>query len=578
MTQLDKSLGAQAESAQQSAAALAVVEALYAFAEEPARWEDVVGAIDALPAALDPKRDAMVATINSHAARAASLAEKLNAGRRSRQPQAAAWDAILLSGEARVRALTGRAGERIQPFLARALKDGEVLPLHEASGEQLQSALGAAGKARGAPAPLTLAREDDTARAFAIVLPREAFPTGLAEAFQLGATWVESLYAIVFLSSRDVRQTPEIAQQGLGLTAAEARLTAKLAQGLALNDAAGELGISAHTARTQLKSIFAKTGARRQSELVGMLSELASIAPPAAAVETAAISIPPRRFVTLADGRRLFYREYGVANGRPALYFHVGSGASVVMPAMAQAAANAKLRLIAFDRPGFGHSTPTEVYTLESVAGDVEALLDQLQLRSVAFVGDGNGGAFAVAAAARLRERVRCIALRAPRLRRTPAGAPGTLQSALSTLSRQPWAIKGVADLIHRSIHTSFLRSFMRRNAGFSAADLNNPDIEAFAAGFEAAVADAFELTGAGLAAELTLFASGVFADPAAVDCPIKVWHGAEHSGVPVSESLAAFDGHPRAEVIVLPKTGFYLPPPVMADICGFLAETPRQG
>jgi pimeloyl-ACP methyl ester carboxylesterase/DNA-binding CsgD family transcriptional regulator len=477
-----------------------------------------------------------------------------------------------------VRAVTGRAGERIQPFLARALTDGEVLPLHEASGERLQSALGAASKTRGVPAPLTLTRDDDTARAFAIVLPREAFPDGLAQAFQLGATWVEPLYAIVFLSSRDLRQAPEIAQQGLGLTAAEGRLTAKLKQGLALNDAAAELGISAHTARTQLKSIFAKTGVRRQSELVGMLTELASIAPAVGPTEAAGISIPPRRFMTLGDGRRLFYREYGVANGRPALYFHVGSGASVVMPAMAKAASEAKLRLIAFDRPGYGHSTPADVYTLESIASDVEALLDHLQLRSVAFVGDGNGGAFAVAAAARLRERVRCIALRAPRLRRTPAGAPGTLQSALSTLSRQPWAIKGVADLIHRSIHTSFLRSFMRRNAGFSAADLNNPDIEAFAAGFEAAVADAFELTGAGLAAELTLFASGVFADPAAVDCPIKIWHGAEHSGVPVSESLAAFDGHPRAEVIVLPKTGFYLPTPVMADICRFLAETPRHG
>ena len=127
------------------------------------------------------------------------------------------------------------------------------------------------------PTPLTLSRDDDTARAFAIVLAREAFPTGLSAAFGLGAMWSEPLFAIVFLSSRDLAQGTEIAQQGLGLTAAEARLTAKLAQGLALADAAVELGISSHTARTQLKSIFAKTGARRQSELVGMLTELAAI-------------------------------------------------------------------------------------------------------------------------------------------------------------------------------------------------------------------------------------------------------------------------------------------------------------
>ena len=52
-----------------AAAALAVVEALYAFAEEPARWEDVIDAIEALPGPLDPNC-AVAASIMSHAARA----------------------------------------------------------------------------------------------------------------------------------------------------------------------------------------------------------------------------------------------------------------------------------------------------------------------------------------------------------------------------------------------------------------------------------------------------------------------------------------------------------------------------
>lgn len=578
MTELDASLTQQAENAAQSAAALAVVEALYAFAEEPARWEDVIATIDALPAALDPARDAVAASISNHAARAASLADKLNAGRRTRQPAAAAWDAVLMSGEARMRALAGRAAERIQPFLARGAVAGEELALHEPAASALEAAFAAAEKTRGVPTPLTLSRDDDTARAFAIVLAREAFPTGLSAAFGLGAMWSEPLFAIVFLSSRDLAQGTEIAQQGLGLTAAEARLTAKLAQGLALADAAVELGISSHTARTQLKSIFAKTGARRQSELVGMLTELAAIAPAPAGVTPSAASAPPRRFVTLADGRRLFYREYGVGSGRPTLYFHVGSAASFLMPPLVRAIIAANLRVIAFDRPGFGQSSPSEPYTLESVATDAEALLDQLGLRSVGFLGDGNGGAFAIAAAARLRERVRCIALRAPRLRRTPAGAPGTLQSVLSTLSRQPWAIKGVAELLHRSIHTSFLRSVLRKHAGFSSIDANQAGQDEIVASFEAAVTDGIEATSAGLASELTLFAGGVFADPAGIDCPIRVWHGAEHSGVPASESVAAFEGHPRASVKVLPGIGSYLPPETLVEMCRFLAETTRHG
>ena len=56
-----------------------------------------------------------------------------------------------------------------------------------------------------------------------------------------------------------------------GLTPAEAKLAVQLANGGSLEEAAEYLGISIHTARTHLKAIFAKTGTRRQSELVAML-------------------------------------------------------------------------------------------------------------------------------------------------------------------------------------------------------------------------------------------------------------------------------------------------------------------
>lgn len=56
-----------------------------------------------------------------------------------------------------------------------------------------------------------------------------------------------------------------------GLTQAEAKLAVQLAGGVSLEEAAGHLDISIHTARTHLKAVFAKTGARRQPELVAML-------------------------------------------------------------------------------------------------------------------------------------------------------------------------------------------------------------------------------------------------------------------------------------------------------------------
>jgi len=53
-----------------------------------------------------------------------------------------------------------------------------------------------------------------------------------------------------------------------GLTRGEAVLAARLAQGKSIEEAAAELFISAHTARTHLKRIFMKTDTHRQSELV----------------------------------------------------------------------------------------------------------------------------------------------------------------------------------------------------------------------------------------------------------------------------------------------------------------------
>lgn len=60
----------------------------------------------------------------------------------------------------------------------------------------------------------------------------------------------------------------------IGLTPAESRLAALLAQGIRLELAADQLSISRNTARNHLTSIFAKTGTNRQSDLLTLLVSL----------------------------------------------------------------------------------------------------------------------------------------------------------------------------------------------------------------------------------------------------------------------------------------------------------------
>jgi DNA-binding CsgD family transcriptional regulator/PAS domain-containing protein len=82
--------------------------------------------------------------------------------------------------------------------------------------------------------------------------------------------------AAVFVS--DPEQTPVAARDVLvqlfHLTPAEATLAQIVARGRGLPEAAAELGISFHTARTHLYRVLAKTCTRRQSELVRLLCAL----------------------------------------------------------------------------------------------------------------------------------------------------------------------------------------------------------------------------------------------------------------------------------------------------------------
>jgi DNA-binding CsgD family transcriptional regulator len=67
-----------------------------------------------------------------------------------------------------------------------------------------------------------------------------------------------------------------VLRQLFGLTPAEAALADLLCGGERLADAASALGITQNTARAQLKSVFQKTGATRQAELVKLLLALSA--------------------------------------------------------------------------------------------------------------------------------------------------------------------------------------------------------------------------------------------------------------------------------------------------------------
>jgi DNA-binding CsgD family transcriptional regulator len=63
-------------------------------------------------------------------------------------------------------------------------------------------------------------------------------------------------------------------RQLYGLTPAEARVANLLLEGLEVREAAERLGITLETARFHLKRVLAKTGTRRQTELLRLMLSL----------------------------------------------------------------------------------------------------------------------------------------------------------------------------------------------------------------------------------------------------------------------------------------------------------------
>ena len=97
------------------------------------------------------------------------------------------------------------------------------------------------------------------------------------EASTQPSQWVT---ALMLFDSSGYRSISASALRAIyALTPAEAALVQDLAQGMSVEEAAQHLAISVNTARTHLKHVFNKTGAKRQSELIHQIETGPAVLP-----------------------------------------------------------------------------------------------------------------------------------------------------------------------------------------------------------------------------------------------------------------------------------------------------------
>jgi pimeloyl-ACP methyl ester carboxylesterase len=126
--------------------------------------------------------------------------------------------------------------------------------------------------------------------------------------------------------------------------------------------------------------------------------------------------------IAMSDGRALCVLERGVPDGYPILVQSGSLSARLLFEPQVRLAERQGIRLISYDRPGFGQSSPHPGRTVADCAADVRAIADALGLERVAVWGVSAGGPHALACAALLPDLVPAVAsLASP----APWGADG---------------------------------------------------------------------------------------------------------------------------------------------------------
>ena len=115
--------------------------------------------------------------------------------------------------------------------------------------------------------------------------------------------------------------------------------------------------------------------------------------------------------VATPDGRVLTVLEDGEPGGRPVLVHNGMPNSRLLFAPDVASARRLGIRLISYDRPGYGGSTPQPGRNVADCAEDVRAIARALDIDRLAVWGISGGGPHALACAALLGDLVAGVAV-----------------------------------------------------------------------------------------------------------------------------------------------------------------------
>lgn len=357
---------------------------------------------------------------------------------------------------------------------------------------------------------------------------------------------------------------PDISEDALaalfGLTKKEARLAKQVASGKTLASCEKAFYVARDTLKSQLQSIFRKTGVTRQIELVRLIltspaafaGEFVRCPPPPCYAHPPSSDAPIARAlvlrddtIVLPDGRRLGFAEYGDPDGVPVMLFHGSYGCRTQRHPDDALTRACGVRLIVPERPGFGMSCAHDRRTFLDWTRDVSCLADQLRLGRFAVIGYGMGGSYACACAFAIGQRLSGVALvnsLAPFLSLSEYHNVMLWEKLLFALARQtPSLFARFAQLTLKGVLNNTEWYFERLPDYLDECDLRVLRDENIAASFRQMIAEAGRNSVLGFVQDMVMVTHDWGFDPARIEIPVHVWQGKASTYVPfpMGERLA---------------------------------------
>ncbi|MCL6734270.1 alpha/beta fold hydrolase [Streptomyces neyagawaensis] len=261
--------------------------------------------------------------------------------------------------------------------------------------------------------------------------------------------------------------------------------------------------------------------------------------------------------VRTSDGRRLSINDGGHPAGRPVFLLHGTPGSRFGPAPRERVLYHLGVRLITFDRPGYGDSDRLPGRTVSAAAADVRHIADALGIGRFAVVGRSGGAPHALACAALLPDRTtRAAAL----VSLAPRDAPGLHWFDGMTESN-------VREYVNAAIGRSRVTATLGRRSRSILAD-PAASVAEMAGGLPESdrwiVADAgiqdmlvrnfaegLRSSPDGWVDDVMAFSTGWGFDLGRINTPVKLWHGEDDIFAPVEHTRWLGRHIPDAEVEV---------------------------